>query len=303
MDTKAYWVNRKEIDKKKWDDLVLKTEGASIYVLSFYLDAVAEDWEAYIAEDFSFAVPVAVVRKGGLKRVYPALFQRYIDVIGDVSKLDLHQFEHEILKRYKKGSLNSKTPLIASLTGDEFIYQAVEKEDFKLKTQAKRMLQRFSKAAYTIREENVNTEELSQFIAKELSKKLPIYATKSVLFLFDLIKKAEENGQLYKIGLFHKEELKGGLIGLKFNNRLLYLKGTSTEESQKEGAMYALMNHFIHHGFAHNCAIDFGGSRVEGIRFFFTRFNGKDQIYYHYAWDNSPWYYKLLFAIRDWIKK
>lgn len=299
MKRKGNWVHQKKIDKKKWDDLVFQTEGASVYVLSFYLDAVAEDWEAYIAEDFSFAIPVAVVRKGGLKRVYPALFQRYVEILGDATKVDLHHFEEEILKRYKKGSLSSKTQLFPSIGAEKFIYQSLDKNTFKLKSQAKRMIQRFEKTEYEIREENVSTNELSEFIAKELSKKLPIYASKHVNFLFNAIQKAEEKGLLYKVGLFDKNELKGGLIGLKFNNRLLYLKGTSSEESQREGAMYALMNQFIQHGLNQNCAIDFGGSRVEGIRFFFTRFNGEDQEYYHYAWDNSPFYYKLLFKLRD----
>jgi Leu/Phe-tRNA-protein transferase len=300
---KANWINQKDINRHNWDKLVQQTQGASIYSLSFYFDATAIDWEAYVADDYSFAIPVGIVRKGGITRVYPPLFQRYIEPIGDVSKIDLAAFEKSLLKRYSKGDLNVKSAILPKTKYSNHIHQVVDQEQFKLKTQAKRMIKRFAKTRYEIREENIDTGMLSQLIAKELSKKLPLYASKDVHYLFDVVKKAEEKGNLYKVGVFDGETLKGGLIGLKFNNKLLYLKGTALEELQKEGAMYALMNHFINYGFNQNCSIDFGGSRVKGIQFFNQRFNGKDVDYYYYTWDISPIWFKILFSVYSRFKK
>lgn len=298
----AKWINQSEINRKDWDNLVGKTENASIYVCSFYLDATAINWEAYIAEDFSFAIPVGVVRKGGISRVYPPLFQRYVEPIGDVSKIDWNEFEKSLLKRYPKGDLQAKSAILPNTKFTNYIHQVVDKEKFKLKTQAKRMIKRFGQTKYEIREENINTEELSKLIAQELSKKLPLYATKDVQHLFDVVKKAEEKGYLYKVAVFDGETLKGGLIGLKFNGQLLYLKGTALEELQQDGAMYALMNHFINYGLSQDCTIDFGGSRVKGIQFFNQRFSGVDVEYFNYSWDNSPLWFKLLFSLYRKIK-
>src|SRR5690554_62635 len=164
------------------------------------------------------------------------------------------------------------------------------------------MIKRFEQTSYTIREEDINTEELSKLIVAELSKKLPLYATKDVQHLLNVVRKSEENGYLYKVGVYEGDTLKGGLIGLKFNGQLLYLKGTALEELQQDGAMYALMNHFINYGLSQNCTIDFGGSRVEGIQFFNQRFSGEDVDYYHYSWDNSPLWFKLLFSLYRKIK-
>src|SRR5690554_8018896 len=108
---KANWINKKDIDREQWDKLVQQTPKVSIYVLSFYLDATAIDWEAYIAEDFSFAIPVGVVRKGGITRVYPPLFHRYIEFIGEGSKIDWEAFQKSLLKRYVKGDLNVKAAI------------------------------------------------------------------------------------------------------------------------------------------------------------------------------------------------
>ncbi|WP_107040338.1 GNAT family N-acetyltransferase [Brumimicrobium mesophilum] len=291
------WINQREIDREDWDQLVAKTVDASIYVCSFYLDATAIDWEAFVADDFSFAIPVGVVPKGGITRVYPPLFQRYVEAIGEVSKIDWSAFEKSLLKRYSKGDLNVKTAVFSqtnnkSISSTEHIHQVVNKEHFKLKTQAKRMIKRFGQTKYEIREENIDTGELSHLIARELSKKLPIYASKDVQHLYDVVEKAEENGFLYKVGVFDGEALKGGLIGLKFKDTLLYLKGTAEEELQQEGAMYALMEHFITYGFEQGCKIDFGGSRVKGIQFFNSRFSGVDVEYFVYSWDKSPFWFK-----------
>lgn len=300
---KANWVNQKDIDRQQWDKLVEATENASIYSLSFYLDAAAIDWEAFIAEDFSFAIPVGVVRKGGLTRVYPPLFQRYIEPLGNTQQIDWELFEQSLKKRYSKGELQCKSEILSNTATEEQVHQVVNQETFKLKTQAKRMIKRFEQTEFTIKEENIDTEELSLLIAKELSKKLPLYATKNVQHLFNVVKKAEQKGYLYKVGVFKEDTLMGGLIGLQFNNQLLYLKGTAFEELQKEGAMYALMNHFINHGFEQDCTVDFGGSKVKGIRFFNQRFSGEDITYFTYSWDHSPLWFKTLFSLYSKVRK
>ena len=300
---KANWTHQRDIDRNAWDKLVQKTKQSSIYVYSFYLDATAIEWEAYVADDFSFAIPVGVVKKGGVTRVYPPLFQRYVEPIGDISSINWTDFETSLLERYPKGDIQVKSAILPNTKYVKHIHQVVEKDTFKLKTQAKRMIKRFKQTSYEIHEGKVDTKELSRLIARELSKKLPLYATKDVQHLYNIIDKAEKRGCLYKVGVYQDDILKGGLIGLKFNNQLLYLKGTATEELQHEGAMYALMNHFINYGFSQECTIDFGGSRVKGIQFFNQRFSGYDVDYYHYSWDNSPFWFRLLFKLYKRIKK
>lgn len=297
------WKNQIEIDRKEWDKLVDKTPEVSIYVCSFYLDATAIDWEAYVAEDNSFAIPVGIVKKGGLKRVYPPLFQGFLEPIGATDKIDWTEFEKALKERYSKVDIHLKSSYLSQTDYRKYIFQSVSQEEFKLKTQAKRKIKAFDKTNYQIREKNINTEALAQLVVEELSKKIPLFATKSVQHLYDLIHAAEKNNFLYKVGVYSGTELKGGLIGLQYKNELVYLKGAVHQELQKHGAMYALMNHFINYGFAQNCEINFGGSRVEGVRFFYQRFNGKDVDYFHYYWDHSPYWFKILYSLYSKIKK
>ncbi len=297
------WKNQTEIDRQKWDELVDNTPGASIYVRSFYLDATAIDWNAYIAEDFSYAVPIGTVKKGGIERVYPPLFQGYVEPIGAVSKINWLVLEQELIKRYPKGNIHFRSNYLPNTKSEEFIYQMVSKETFKLKSQAKRKIKLFNKSEHTIRTENINTDDLYNLVVEELSKKINLFKTKDVVFLKRLIEAAEKKGFLYKIAIYSEATLKGGLIGLKYKNELIYLKGATKQSLQQEGAMYALMEQFIAYGCAQNCTINFGGSRIEGIRFFYQRFNGEDVKYYHYSWDHSPMWFKILYRLYSKLRR
>lgn len=298
---KASWKNQQEIDPKQWDKLVESTTGSSPYAYFFYLDATAIEWEAYIAEDYSFAIPVGVVKKGGLARVYPPLFQGFIEPIGKMSAFDFKEFENSLLKRYKKGDLLSKAPVLHTVARTTYSYQELDSSVFKLKSLAKRMINRFVKEDYTVKT-GVDSRELTDFIVEQLAKKLKIYTSKDVNHFYNLVDAAQKEGKLYTLAAFQGTKLKAGLIGIYSKNELLYLKGAADKEAMKSGAMYALMNELIAEGHSKSLRINFGGSKVESIRFFYQRFNGQDVSYYHYSWDNSPFWFKAMFWLNDLIK-
>lgn len=298
----ANWIHQSEIDREKWDNLVDNSLNPCLYNYSYYFDAVAIDWEAYIAEDYSYAIPVGIVKKGGLKRVYPALFQGYVEPIGEIDSIDWVEFEKSLLSRFSKGELNIRNANLKGGVSEDYVYQRLKAEEFKLKTQAKRMLKRFENTSYTISEE-VSTKELAEFVVKELAKILPIYTSKDVRFFYDIIDAIEKSGSLYKLGLYEGDKFMGGLIGFESKTEMFYFKGAVDESAMKEGGMYALMNQFIEKTFDKKLEVNFGGSRVEGVRFFYQRFNGVDEYYQNYKWDNSPFWFKLGYNLYKKIRK
>ncbi|MCO5270004.1 MAG: GNAT family N-acetyltransferase [Brumimicrobium sp.] len=282
--------------------MVENTPCALVSSLSFYWDATAQDWDAYLAEDYSYGIPVGVTTKGGIRRLYYPLFQKFHEPLGNKGDIDWIDFENSLLERFKKGELivNNTVPL--RIKKEQLLTQILTKEQYNLKTQAKRMLKKFEQSQLEINDKDVKLDKLLRVIITELSKKLNVFNPKESQTLYTLFNEAEKLGLLYKVGLYEKGELIGGLIGTQYKNQLLYIKGTATEESQKNGSMYALMNHLISHGFEHNCLIDFGGSNAEGVRYFNTRFGAEDVYYFHYSWDNSPWWFKIFYGMYQKIK-
>jgi hypothetical protein len=297
------WKHNKEIDFEKWDALVNRNDEASIFSTYHYLKSTCPNWHAFIDESYTYGFPVGVTTKLGVKSIYPPFFHRYSEVIGDASKVDLDELKRSMLAEFSTGILHSKKDVFKELSSQDFIYQSLSKDNYKLKTQAKRMIKKFLESGLIIETNNERSIEVLNLVKQELSKKMDLYASSSSLALDNLITNSPENIVLKTIVLKDETELAGGLLALEFKNTVLYLKGTTTEKAKDNGGMYALMDYLIRLSVEENKEFDFGGSRVEGVRFFNTRFNAEDKTYFCYQWDNSPGWYKFLKRIDRWRKR
>jgi len=66
---------------------------------------------------------------------------------------------------------------------------------------------------------------------------------------------------------------------MKTGNRYLYLKGFSSPEGRKLGAMHFLFDQFIRENSSQDIDLDFGGSSVKSIAQFFQSFGSVDCVY------------------------
>lgn len=300
---KGKWVHNADLDLTKWDALVERSPSSTIFSTSHYLNATCKDWFAYVDDDYSFGVPVGSKKKLGIQSIYPPYFHRYAEVIGDADSIDQDHFSASLKTQFPTGILHFKDDFIQHIPSKSFIFQVVSKEDYKLKSQAKRMLKKFKGTALKIEIDNNRSAEVLGLVKQELSKKMDVYAGSSSQGLDNLIADPPENIQLITVALMDQSKLVGGLIGLEYKQTVLYLKGTTTENTKKNGGMYALMDRLINYTHSSEKLFDFGGSRVEGVRFFNTRFNAQDKTYFCYHWDNSPGWYKFLKWMNQWRKK
>ncbi len=300
---KGRWRHNKDIDYQKWDALVNDCNQSTVFSSSHYLNSTCPDWHAFIDDSYSYGFPVGVITKLGVKSIYPPFFNRYSEIIGDASKVNLDDLTRSMTEEFPKGILHSKSSLFSQLSEEAFVYQSLNKDQYKLKTQAKRMLKKFEQSELSIVADNSKSSEVLSLIKHELSKKMDLYDSSSSLALDKLISDLPKNITLKTIVLKKNTETVGGLLGLEFKETMLYLKGTTTEKAKDKGGMYALMDYLIKNSLDQNKEFDFGGSRVKGVRFFNTRFNAEDKTYFCYQWDNSPGWYKFLKRIDRWRKK
>ena len=52
------FLRRSEIDLDKWDDTIAKATHSLPYAFSWYLDAVAEHWDALVMDDYKAVMPL-----------------------------------------------------------------------------------------------------------------------------------------------------------------------------------------------------------------------------------------------------
>jgi len=288
-------VHNNQLDKQRWDTFVDADPDATIFNKSFYLDTVCDDWYVYHDEVFTYGLVICVSLKLGLKHVYPPFFHRYSDVIGDQSKLDILELEKVLLTEFSSEifHLSTKLNFDSQVELKSMYYQQIE-DEIVLSNLSKRKIKKIQKEFEIELKADSSSDDIVNLIFDVLPERVPFFKSKDAQKLRKLISEAKKEGVLVTLGAFVNKELVGGLIGLNYHNRLLYLKGVCTDDFTEHGMMYYLMSHFNEMALKNDMGFDFGGSNVEGVRYFNQKLGGRDKHYYKFSWDNNPFWYRFM---------
>ena len=74
------YIKHANIDKTRWDNCIRNAVNGNIYAWSWYLDAVSENWDALISEDYQFLMPLTWRQKWGLKYLHRPLLSQQLGV-------------------------------------------------------------------------------------------------------------------------------------------------------------------------------------------------------------------------------
>ncbi|SFT36390.1 Acetyltransferase (GNAT) domain-containing protein [Lishizhenia tianjinensis] len=292
-------ISAERLDKAAWDDFVAQ-HGATIFSTSTYLDATAENWFVYWKKDENWGVALPYTVRLGIKTLYQPFFSRYQEVIGDVPA-GRSELEEVIKQHFKRSMVNFRREIPEWIPSEIYVYQSYD-EQAKISTNAKRQFKKFEKSGYSIEKEAFTPEHL-EFITNTLAEKLDFYKGDEVEIIDRLAKNLSGTQQLVSHVVRIAGEIAACILLMDFGQRRIYLKGASSEDLKKLGAMYALLNNAREEAVAQHKIFDFGGSRVDSVKSFNYKLGGVDQKYFAYHYDNSPFWFKLAQSLKAWKKK
>ena len=81
---------------------------------------------------------------------------------------------------------------------------------------------------------------------------------------------------------------------LKDNKRIYNIMNVVTEEGRKKEANYFLMNNIIQEFAGTELIFDLEGSDLPGVKSFYQKFGAINQPYFHWHFNDLPWYIKLV---------
>ena len=290
-------IKQEDIDKVRWDKLVLSDKGASIYCQSVFLDHLAENWMLLVNDDYSCGIPIPFTIRLGIKGIYTPNFIRTIDWVGlkDANRSEISTQAESILKKHFRLAQLKTLDNVFLHSKSGLVFQEL-KGKLSLNSQAKRSIKKFQKSDLTL--ENVQLAEVLPIITQELVDKVKNLNSTDI-HRFESLLHAYPNAQLWVIGTKKDADILGGLVFMYWKNTLHYVKGGARREAKDLGAMYAMMDMAINEALSNNYQIDFGGSNVKGVRQFNTAFGGQDVPYYEWKWDQSPVWFKWLKALKN----
>ena len=287
----------REIDENKWNHCVVENTNGLIYSSTAYLNAMAENWQGLIIDDYASVMALPWKKKIGIRYAYTPPFIQQLGLIGDTTSVDWQELLAavqgfisfaDIHFNFSNTAIQSitevfpKTNLVLDLAVGYLAIESGYKTDLKENIKKantghvvygnedyKIGIERY-KSYYRERMPHIKENDYNNFLrlCQSLQKKDQCFA-RSV---------RNESGDVLAIGVFLSDQ-----------KRIYNLMNTTSKKGRDKEANHLLLNSVIKE-FSGKCLLfDFEGSELPGVRFFYEKFGAENEPYFHYHFNGLPW--------------
>ncbi len=299
------YIRHKEINKRLWDECVTSSVNGRIYAYSWYLDIVADNWDALILDNYQAVFPLPFKQKFGLLHIYQPVFTQQLGLFSKapITPSLLEDFLKQIPSRFKYVNINlnqhnrlnsfiiksdSKRNIEMDLLDD---YSSIRKV---YSTNLKRNLKKAAAANLTIFE-NLKPDAVIRLFRLNMGKKLGIYKEEDYKCLLRLVYKALQLGQAEVWGAYSSENnLCAAAIFLRSHKRLTFFFSGSNEYARQHAALPYILDSYIEANANSEIVFDFEGSNNDQLARFYLGFGAKSISYVQTNWIRAPFFLKPL---------
>jgi len=293
----------KEIDKAKWNTCITNAPNGLIYCYSFYLDCMARHWDALVLGDYEAVMPLTWNKKHGFYYLYQPAFTASLGVFGkNLTKEIVDGFISMFPSKFKlvEISLNSgniigdSKPI--SLLRSNYILHLNNSYEELYKTYRdnhKRNIKKAFDLGCKVSKE-VSIDEIMKLNEEQLKH---VDGTKPEDYpnfkkLYEFLK---NRGQAKTYAIVDpKNKVLASAVFFFSHNRAYYIMVGNHPDGKTIGASHALIDAFIKDHADQNLILDFEGSDIRNLAFFYNGFGATEDIYPALKINKLPWYIRLL---------
>ena len=299
------YLARKEIDIAKWDQCIDKAANGLIYAYSFYLDHLALQWDALILNDYQNVMPLTWNKKYGIYYLFQPLLCAQLGIFGNNINKDLiTSFLKSIPKKFRYWDISLNYANVFRI--DDFNLQ--ERNNFVLP-----LNKPYEELYSNYRENskrNINkSRQLGCYIKKDFGAEKVIQLAIEQMRNYTLTD-AGDFDKFYNLYLFlhkrqhamtygifsAKHELLASCIFFFSHSRAYYILVGNHPIGKTIGASHALIDAFIKEHSGTELVLDFEGSDIRNLAFFYSSFGATEEKYPSIKLNRLPWFGK-------WFKK
>ncbi len=295
------YLPQQEIDQAKWDDCINRSANGLIYAHSFYLNQMADHWDALVMNDYEMVLPLPWRRKYGIHYLYqpflvaqlglfgngitPGILENFLQAIPGKFRLWEFPLNHGNLFSINGFDLYARSNYILPLDQSHEVISSNYREN--LQRNLRKSVQYGSFAGEASIE--AVTRIVKEFSGEGQTKELDRFTT--------LYKQLAEKDMAACYGIFSKNnELLASAAFLFSHRRAYYLLVGNHPNGRTLGASHALIDHFIRIHAGKDLVLDFEGSDIRNLAFFYSSFGAKEEKYAAIKRNQLPWYVR-------WLKK
>jgi hypothetical protein len=292
------YLERNQIDDIKWNACINNAQNENIYGYVEYLDAMAKHWDAIVIHDYKAVLPLPWKKKLGFSYLYTPRFTSPLAIYGQIPEhIELHQIFDHIPKKFRLWDINLVNNLShfssTSITRKNYALYLLAPYDELRKNYRRSYLNLLKNAGNQI-SRSVSIEEVIDMAAK---KNINGINADDYARFKNLFGQLSKKGKAFCYGIYTvNNELLAAAAFFKSANRIYYMLASNNEEGRKKGASHQLIDAVIMEYASKDYWLDFEGSDIPGIAFFFEGFGAQPEDYYYLRENRLPWWCR-------WMKK
>lgn len=278
-----------KIDKQKWDDCITHSYNGLVYAYSFYLDELADNWDALVLNDYEAVMPLTWRKKYAVNYLYQPFFCASLGVfsVKNITSELLEKFLQEIPEkfRYWDISLNHANNFLLPEFG---LYERI---NFVL-TLNQPYTEIYNQFNTNIKRNIKKAESLGCYTAKDIPLTDILVLSREILQSVSPIEEEDYNNfaELYKIlqgkGMAtnyavysSQKELLASCVFFFSHKRAYYILVGNHPNGKTVGASHLLINAFIKDYAGRELLLDFEGSDIRNLAFFYSSFGAVEEKY------------------------
>lgn len=284
-------LKNKDINRPLWDNCVRQATNSLPYALSWYLDCVAENWDALVWGNYEAVMPLPWLRKFGVKCVYQPY---YCQQTGIFSKTAVNRATAEAFLNYCRQNFSyvnlNLNPSIPHLQGYKLSarknlllplhtnYQNLRKG---FSENHRRNIAKAEKKAITVKAAD-KPEELLDFYVGNVNRTKENFKLQHEKIVRKLVNElmVQKGGKIYYACNTEGTWLAATLL-ISHGARLINIINTSSTAGKATGASHFLFNELIKENAGKPLILDFEGSSIPSIARFYEGFGAQPELFYH----------------------
>ncbi|MBP6687452.1 MAG: hypothetical protein KA160_06305 [Lacibacter sp.] len=300
------YISQAEIDKQKWDNCVQQAGNGLIYAYSWYLDALADHWDALVLNDYEAVMPLTWNKKYGIHYLFQPYFCASLGIFSkaEIDATITEAFLKKIPKRYRYIDIylnHQNLFAVNSFTLTERVNytlplnkpyaEIVEQYRTNLKRNIRKAEQSGLIAKHNIAVKDVIT------LAKETMQRVSAISDDQMNRFKQLFDVAKKNQLAETLGIYgNNGQLLASAVFFFSHKRWYYILVGNHPNGKTLGASHYLIDRFIaaHTGTA--TILDFEGSDIRNLAFFYSSYGAIEEKYPALRMNRLP---KLL----KWLKE
>lgn len=277
-----------QVDKQRWDACIKRSANGLIYAYSIYLDTMAHYWDALVLNDYEAVMPLAWNKKYGIYYLYQPFITASLGIFGNQVTADLvNDFLMAIPAKFRYWDIYLNYANRFHLKHFTFYDRAnfvlpldktYEQIHAGFRIGLKQSIRRAEQLNCAIRKDIDVNEVIA--LAKEQGKSFSPAKEEDYTRFKKLYDHLFQQQQATTYGVYMPSgELVASAVIFFSNKRAYYILAGNHPNGRTIGASHALINAFIKDHAGQDILLDFEGSDIQSLAFFYGSFGATKEMY------------------------